>query len=90
VEALGALAILFGFGLALGVMAFVIWAIVDAARYTSEEWRRAGQSKPLWLAIVIGVGVIGCGGFGWVGALLYVLIPRPALRRTRSAGLPWS
>jgi hypothetical protein len=86
-EALGALAILFGFGLALAVVGFVIWAAVDAARHTGEQWRQARQSKALWVTVILGGAVIGCGGFGWVGALLYVLIPRPALKRTRLAGL---
>ena len=87
-EALGALAILFGFGLALAVIGFVVWAVIDAARYTGDQWRQAGQSKALWLTIIIGIAVIGCGGFSWTGALLYLLVARPALRRTRLASLP--
>lgn len=85
-EALGALAILLGFGLALVGLAAVVWAVVDAARHSDDQWRQAGQSKVWWLVIIVAAGVIGCGGFGWIGALLYAVIARPALRRTRSIG----
>jgi hypothetical protein len=74
--------ILFGLGIAAVSLGFWIWSIVDAARRPDEQWTAAGQSKALWLGIIIGTGVIGCLSFGWVGALLYLLIPRPALQRT--------
>lgn len=89
-ESLGALAILAGFGLVLASFGFVVWALIDASRYTGEQWRQSGQSKALWLAIIIAVAVIGCGGLGWIGALLYVVVARPALRRTRPAGSTWA
>jgi hypothetical protein len=89
-EALGALAILAGFGLALVGIAAVVWAIVDAARFSDDQWRQAGQSKVLWLLVIVGVGIIGCLGFGWIGALLYAVIARPALKRARPATWPYA
>lgn len=87
-DALGALFILLGFAIALAILGLWIWCIVDAARRPDAEWSAAGQSKGLWLAIIIGVGVLGCGSFGWVGSLLYVLIPLPALRSARATPPP--
>jgi hypothetical protein len=87
-EALGALAILLGFVVAVAFIGLWVWSIVDAARRPEAEWRAAGQSKPLWLGIIIGVGVLGCGSFGWVGSLLYLLVAVPPLRRARAAQPP--
>lgn len=80
IDTLGPLFILFGFGLVLATFAFVIWAVVDAARTPDARWNAAGQNKALWLAIIIGVAILG-GGLGWLGALLYVLVARKAMRQ---------
>jgi hypothetical protein len=87
-ELLGPLAILFGFGVAIGVLVLWIWSIVDAAGRPSSQWALAGQSKALWLVVIVGVGVFGCVTFGWLGSLLYILVARPALKRA-AAARPW-
>jgi hypothetical protein len=82
---LGPIFILLGFGIALAFFGFWVWSIVDAARRPDDQWAAAGQSKPLWLVIIVAVGVLGCGALAWVGSLLYVLIPRPALKRVEAS-----
>jgi hypothetical protein len=66
--------------LVVGLISFVlwIWSIVDAVRFSDEQWRRASQNKFLWIVLVVILGLLG--------SLLYVLVPRPTLKRTRSSG----
>jgi hypothetical protein len=80
-DALGGLFILLGFGLAVAMLVFWVWGIVDAARRPDAQWQAAGHSKALWLGVIVGTGLLGCFTFGWLGSLLYILIPRPALQR---------
>jgi hypothetical protein len=85
-DALGGLFILLGFVLAIAFLALWVWGIIDAARRPGHQWAAAGQSKALWLGIIVGLGlVLGCGSLGWVGSLLYAFIARPALERAKSA-----
>jgi hypothetical protein len=49
-----------------------LWALVDALRRPAQQWRAVGQNKILFVVLII---------LGWIGALLYALIPRPALAR---------
>lgn len=84
-NALEAVFILLGVVLALISLAAWVWAIVDAAKRPDLQWKTAGQSKALWLAVVVGTGALGCLSFGCIGALLYALIARPALKRAESA-----
>ena len=51
--------ILLGLGIAVASLGFWIWSIVDAARRPDQQWTAAGQSKGLWLGIIIGAGVTG-------------------------------
>ena len=82
------LAILVGFVLALGLLAFTLWALIEAIGRPAEQWAAAGQSKALWLGVIVGVAILGFGGLGWVGALLYALIARPALKRAAGTAQP--
>ncbi|HEX6876997.1 MAG TPA: hypothetical protein VF165_15160 [Nocardioidaceae bacterium] len=85
-DALGGLFILLGFVLAIAFLAVWAWGIIDAASRPQQQWAAAGQSKALWLGLIVGLGaVLGCGTLGWVGSLLYALIARPALKRAQSA-----
>ncbi|KQW47511.1 hypothetical protein ASC77_13735 [Nocardioides sp. Root1257] len=53
-----------------------IWSLVDALRYDDRRWDAAGQSKLLWVLLIVLLGLLG--------SLLYVVMPRPALRRATS------
>ena len=82
-EALGALAILLGFVLFVAGLALWLWAVVDAVRRPEAQWAAAGQSKALWLVVLV-VSLL-VGGLAWIGALLYLLVARPALTRAERA-----
>jgi hypothetical protein len=58
---------------------FWIWALVDAARRPQRQWATAGKSQALWLVVIVLLG--------WLGALLYCLIARPALIATYDASV---
>lgn len=62
------------FGLVALVMFVVwVWALIDALNKTDGEWAAAGQSKLLWILLIALLGALG--------AILYVAMARPALRR---------
>ncbi|MGN6089217.1 MAG: PLDc N-terminal domain-containing protein [Actinomycetes bacterium] len=71
-EALGALFILLGFGIGVGMLVLWVWSLVDALRTPDARWRMAGQSKLLWVLLIVFLHVLG--------SVLYALIARPALR----------
>ncbi len=52
---------------------FWLWALVDALRIGDPAWRAAEQSKILWVLVIVLLGPLG--------ALLYLFIPKLALRR---------
>jgi hypothetical protein len=64
--------------LVVGLVTTVIWlwALVDALRISDERWAAAGQSKLIWVLVIVLLGVLG--------ALLYALIARPALAARRA------
>ncbi|MBM9459413.1 hypothetical protein JK386_05825 [Nocardioides sp. zg-536] len=49
-------------------------AVVDMFRFRSTTWERAGQNRPLWIALAL---LMSC-----LGPALYVTGPRLVLRRT--------
>lgn len=55
---------------------FVWWLLVliQALRVPDHDWAAAGQSKILWVLVMVLLGILG--------TILYVLIARPALGRT--------
>ena len=81
--------VLMGFGpteilllaFSLANIALCLWAIFDAASRPERQWTAAWQSKGLWLTILTVVVLFSCSTLGWLGALLYALIPRRALMR---------
>ena len=79
-EALGALFILFGFGLWLVIAVLWVWTLVEALVTPPERWDLAGHSKVLWLGVLIGSMLVG---LAVVGSVLYLVIARPRLRRVR-------
>ncbi|TIC87998.1 hypothetical protein E8D34_06815 [Nocardioides sp. GY 10113] len=58
--------------------AFWIWSIVDAAKTADHAWDSAGQSKIVWIVLIAVLGA--------VASLVYVIWPRPALRRAAAVG----
>ena len=63
--------------LAVG-LALPVWAIVDALRASEAQWDAVGQSRLVWVAVIL-VGAV-CGGFfGVVLAAVYLLTVRPKL-----------
>jgi len=72
VDALPLVVILFVASVAL----FVWWLLVliQALRVPDHDWAAAGQSKILWVLVMVLLGILG--------TILYVLIARPALART--------
>ncbi|MCD9153494.1 PLDc N-terminal domain-containing protein [Aeromicrobium duanguangcaii] len=53
-------------------------AFVDAVRQPGSQWARANQNQLLWVLVIVLAGI--------VGAILYFVIARPALRRVASPG----
>jgi hypothetical protein len=58
-------------------VALWIWSLVDALRFADREWAAAGQTKVLWVVLIVFLGLIG--------SLLYVRLARPALAAVRTA-----
>ena len=55
-------------------------ALVHASRRPDSQWAAADQSKPLWVLVIV---VLGLMGLGIVAAGLYFSIPARALAQTR-------
>jgi len=54
-----------------------LWSLVDALRIDEQTWDAAGQSKLVWVVVIILLGLLG--------SVLYVGIARRALKATSSA-----
>lgn len=52
-----------------------IWSLVDALRFDDRRWIEAGQSKILWVLLLVFLGLLG--------SILYVVMCRPSLGRTQ-------
>lgn len=67
---------LFGVFAILWLAGAAWWLIVliEALRRPEQDWAAAGQSKILWVLMMIFLGIIG--------TILYVFIARPAFART--------
>lgn len=57
----------------LALVALWVASLVDALRRPDAQWQAAGQNKTLFVLLIILTG--------WLGALLYAVIPRPALKQ---------
>lgn len=67
--------------LILVVLVFLVipvWAIVDALVRPANQWAAAGQSKVLWVMLLI-VGTVAFALGGLVLALVYFVSIRPML-----------
>jgi hypothetical protein len=55
----------------LGTMVLPIWGIIDAAVRPDPAWTAIGQSKIVWILVMV---------FLWtLGAILYFILARPKL-----------
>ena len=59
--------------LSLGLLVWWLVVLVEALRVPDPDWARAGQSKILWILLMVFLGVLG--------TVLYVFIARPAVGR---------
>lgn len=76
--------VLFFLGMvAVAVVGTVLWvvALVDLLRRPSWQWAAAGQNQVVW-ALVVVLGHL-------VGAIVYWLVARPALRRVEGMAPPF-
>jgi hypothetical protein len=75
------LAEIFGPDLLLIVVFLVVplWAIIDAATRPTPAWQAAGQSKPLWLSLII-VTTLLTGLIGLILSIVYLIVIRPKVR----------
>ncbi len=62
----------------LASLAITIWAIADVCRHPDLAWRRIGQSRALWVALLI-AGWLVTGIVSLVLALVYLVGVRPRL-----------
>ena len=58
-------------------LVFPIWGIIDATGRPDAAWALAEQNKTLWI-VLQAVGMLVC--FGWVLALVYLIVIRPRVR----------
>ena len=61
-----------------------IWALVDAASRPDTAWTATGQSKVLWVALLVVLTIL-CW-VGWIVALAYLLAVRPKLVAAQAGG----
>ena len=54
------------------IVVYWIWSIVDVVKRPDNEWRAAGQSKVLWLVLIILLGILG--------SVIYHVLIRRSLR----------
>ena len=71
----------------LFVVAFVgfpVWAVVDAVRASDQQWEAIGQSRTVWLILLV-VLTVAAAPFGFVLSVVYLLTIRPKLATARPA-----
>ena len=64
-------------------------AAVDAKKYESWVWERAGQNKSLWVGLFIGLGIVGfccCGIAGLIAPIIYFVSTKKKLDAAQSGG----
>lgn len=53
-----------------------VWGIIDAVRLPSDAWKRAGQSKPAFIAMMALLGV--------PGTVVYAMVARPKVKEAQA------
>jgi type VI protein secretion system component VasK len=72
---------------ALASLAVTIWAIVDACRHPDPAWRRIGQSRAVWVALLL-AGWLMTGVIGLLLALVYLIAVRPRVMAAAREAAP--
>ena len=64
-----------------------IYSLVDANKYSDQEWEASGQNKVLWMILPIALSIVLCClCLGPLGPALYFLIPKKKLEEIRKNG----
>lgn len=82
---LGGIEVLIIFLVVVVNLGLVVWALVDIAGHTDAAWTAAGQSKVMWILVIV-LTALFCG-LGWLASIIYLVTTRPKLRSMESRGL---
>ena len=55
-----------------------VWAVVDAARATDQQWAAIGQSRTVWLILLVAL-TLAVPPVGFILSVVYLLTVRPKL-----------
>lgn len=69
---------------ALAVLVFWVYTIIDAARRPDAEWSAINQNKLVWVLVLVGGGIFGAP---LIVSLVYFFWPRPQLKAVSSSGV---
>jgi hypothetical protein len=72
--ALGLFVLLFAVG-GLAAFVFWVWSLVDAIQRPDGDWEQAGQTKLVWILVIVFTGALG--------SFIYLLVARPALEEVK-------
>ena len=70
--------------LAISGIPFAIWAAVDALGHTQAEWNAIGESRPVWLLLIVGGTLFG-GIIGLIYSGIYLVRTRAKLQAAAAA-----
>jgi hypothetical protein len=65
--------------LVLAAYAIPVWAIVDAAQRSDDDFRAIGASKSTQIVVLV-LSALLCGPLGLIASAIYLLTTRPLLR----------
>jgi len=72
--AIGLLFLLLAVG-GLAGFVFWVWSLVDAIQRPDADWEQAGQTKLVWILVIIFTGALG--------SFIYLLVARPPLEEVK-------
>jgi hypothetical protein len=72
--AIGLLFLLIAVG-GLAGFVFWVWSLVDAIQRPDGDWEQAGQTKLVWILVIVFTGAIG--------SFIYLLVARPSLEEVK-------
>ena len=72
--ALGLFVLLFAIA-GLAAFVFWVWSLVDAIQRPDGDWEQAGQTKLVWILVIVFTGALG--------SFIYLLVARPSLEEVK-------